>query len=58
MEIKKSVRRIVAELKGIQPHYLKETGAVVASVFREAERGAPFRKGPRQALDEVLAIAQ
>ena len=29
----------------------------IPSIRGEAEEGAPFGKGPRQALDEVLAIA-
>ncbi len=30
----------------------------IPSIRGEAEEGAPFGKGPRQALDEVLAIAR
>ena len=49
----------IAELKGIQPALVEGLRRMVASpsIRGEAEDGAPFGKGPRQALDEVLAIA-
>jgi len=49
----------IAELRGIQPALFEGLRRMVAipSIRGEAEEGAPFGKGPRQALDEVLAIA-
>ena len=49
----------IAELKGIQPALFEGLRRMVAipSIRGEAEDGAPFGKGPRRALDEVLAIA-
>lgn len=49
----------IAELKGIQPALFEGLRRMVAipSIRGKAEEGAPFGKGPRQALDEVLAIA-
>ena len=49
----------IAELKGIQPALFEGLRRMVAipSIRGEAEEGAPYGKGPRQALDEVLAIA-
>ena len=49
----------IAELRGIQRALFEGLRRMVAipSIRGEAEEGAPFGKGPRQALDEVLAIA-